>query len=50
MYHRTADGFDRDVITGLNAKITLKEIGCELSLAEICEEVKFSAELGDSEW
>ncbi|MBY0522418.1 MAG: Uma2 family endonuclease [Gemmataceae bacterium] len=42
-HRRTKDGFVREVYQGLDALIPLPEMGIELSLAEIYEDVEFKA-------
>jgi hypothetical protein len=43
-FRRTADGFVREVITGLKGTIPLPEIGCELPLVDVYDGMPFAVD------
>ncbi len=47
VFHRTEQGFVRDVYEGLDAVVPLGEIDTELPLAHVYEAVEFRPEAGD---
>ncbi len=49
VYRRTEQGFVREVFSELNATIPLEEIGTELPLSELYEDVEFSPEPADED-
>lgn len=49
VFRRTEHGFDREIYQDLSAALPLPEIGVDLPLAEIYEEVEFSSEPEEDE-